>query len=57
MSTYQAISTQNINAPIDQNVYEELAYVCMYEVYSQHYTMCENSKCKNMLCLLICICK
>ena len=41
MSTYQAISIQNINSPIDLNVYEELTYLCMYEVYSQHYTMCD----------------
>ena len=45
MSTYQAISTQNINSPIDLNVYEELTYLCMYEVYSQHYTMCDVVKC------------
>ena len=39
MSTYQTISIQNINPPIDLNVYDELTYLCMYEVYSQH-TQC-----------------
>ena len=39
------ILTQNINPPIDKRVYEELTYLCMYEVYSQHYTMCDVVKC------------
>ena len=53
MSTYQTISSQNINPPIDQNVYKELTYLCMYEVYSQHYTMCDVVKC---YLKLICSC-